>query len=85
MEKISMNTDVLVIGGNLTGDGTAVTIADAGYRVLLAKHDGDSVDQPPGLLGATDKALADWSKITGKAGSHKKIEILNDVRQVRRE
>ena len=77
MENISMNTDVLVIGGNLTGDGMAVKIADAGYRVLLAKHDIDPAGQPEALLGASDETLAEWRKVANQAASHKNIELLD--------
>ncbi len=79
MENINMNTDVLVIGGNLTGDGMAVKIADAGYQVLLAKQGADSSGQSVALLGASDEALAEWQKIAGQASSHKNIEIFNNV------
>ena len=83
MENISLNTDVLVIGGNLTGDGMAVKIAEAGYRVLLAKNDADSTARPVALLGASDEALADWQKMAGQAASHKNVEILNNVNVTR--
>lgn len=74
-----MNTDVLVIGGSLTGDGAAVKIADAGYRVLLAKHDANPADQPVALLAANDDAVTDWQSVAGQADSHKNIEIFNNT------
>lgn len=83
MEKISMNTDVLVIGGNLTGDGTAVTLAAAGYRVLLAKQSGKADNQPAALLGVSDEARAEWQKLAGRAASSKHVEILDNVRLTR--
>ena len=83
MEKISMNTDVLVVGGDLTGDGTAVAIAEAGYRVLLVKKSADSTGRSAALLGAEEKALADWDKISGRAVSKKNIEIMNNFRLTR--
>ncbi len=78
MEKNSVNTDVLVIGGHLTGDGTAVMLADAGFRVLLAKQD-DGDDQPVALLGVDDRSRADWQKISKRSASKKNIETLNNV------
>jgi heterodisulfide reductase subunit A-like polyferredoxin/coenzyme F420-reducing hydrogenase delta subunit len=83
MENISMNTDVLVIGGNLTGDGTALALAAAGYRVLLAKQSSKGDDQPAALLGVSEDTLAEWQKMSGRAASNKHIEMLNNVRLVR--
>ncbi|HMA67450.1 MAG TPA: FAD-binding protein, partial [Desulfosalsimonadaceae bacterium] len=37
-EKISIATDVLVVGGGYTGLKAAISIAGTGYRVLLAQQ-----------------------------------------------
>ncbi|MDY6904957.1 MAG: hydrogenase iron-sulfur subunit [Thermodesulfobacteriota bacterium] len=80
MEKVSMNKDVLVIGGELTGAGTALRLADAGYSVVFAKQEG-SLDSPPdALFGVSGEAVAAWKKSTDQAASHSNIEVLENVR-----
>ncbi|MDY6824045.1 MAG: hydrogenase iron-sulfur subunit [Thermodesulfobacteriota bacterium] len=83
MEKVSMNKDVLVIGGQITGAGTAVRLADAGYNVIFAKQDGSADNPPDALFGVSAQALADWRKTTDQAASNNKIEVLDNTRLTR--
>jgi len=71
-EKISLATDVLVIGGGHTGYFAASKIADAGYNVILTNS--DETKKQPQQTGLQE--LAD------RANNEARIQILNQARIV---
>ncbi len=83
MENVSMNKDVLVIGGDLTGVGTAVKIADAGYTVVFAKQEEKPDSSPASLLGVSEPAIKSWQKTTTATAAKKKLEVLENTRLVK--
>jgi len=83
MENVSINKDILVIGGDVTGAGTAEKIAAAGYNVILAVPGSLDEKSADALYGVNDKAVTAWEKLSGKAKKNKRVEILSDTRVVR--
>ena len=80
MEEINIATDVLVLGGGLTGIKAASEIAGSGYKVILVEKDAELGSQkaPESLAGLTVEveALQDLeSKITADSN----VEILTQA------
>jgi quinone-modifying oxidoreductase, subunit QmoB len=78
MEKITMATDVLVIGGGVAALKSASEIAGLGYRVILVEKDetlGLAKEMQP-LPGLTDKDRAIISDLMEGVGADKMVEIL---------
>ncbi|HBN26592.1 MAG TPA: hypothetical protein DD405_03880 [Desulfobacteraceae bacterium] len=67
INEISINTDVLVIGGGLTGVKSACEIASSGYKVILAEKGTEL-----GLKNSEDQDLRDLIK---KAASDSNIDV----------
>jgi len=80
MEEINIATDVLVLGGGLTGIKAASEIAGSGYKVILVEKDAELGSQkgPESLVGLKEEleALQDLkSKITADSN----VEILTQT------
>ena len=80
MEEINIATDVLVLGGGLTGIKAASEIAGSGYKVILVEKDAELGSQkgPESLVGLKEEleALQDLeSKITADSN----VEILTQA------
>ncbi|MFP4040739.1 MAG: hydrogenase iron-sulfur subunit [Desulfosudaceae bacterium] len=80
MENVSINKDILVIGGELTGAGTAEKIAAAGYKVILVTPNSREEQAVEALYGVEPAAVKSWQKISGQAGKNKRVETLADTR-----
>ena len=77
MEKIAINTDVLVIGGGYTGAKAASEISGSGYKVILIEKGTDmgGSDDPRPVPGSSldDKILQD---LLDKVNADDNIEVL---------
>jgi len=80
MEEINIATDVLVLGGGLTGIKAASEIAGSGYKVILVEKDAELGIQkgPESLIGLKEevKALQD---IEDKIKTDSNVEILTQA------
>ena len=79
MEKININTDVLIVGSGLTGVKAASEIAAIGYKVILIGNDPEIADltRLPGSLLDLDKNVD--NNIIGRVISDNNIEILTQT------
>lgn len=82
MEKIAVNTDVLVIGGGFTGINTASEIADSGYKVVIIEEGANIGDQktPGFLIGFNEKDRNRLQGIVDKVVADDQIKILTQTR-----
>lgn len=80
MEEINIATDVLVLGGGLTGIKAASEIAGSGYKVILVEKDAELGIQkgPESLIGLKEevKALQD---LEDKIKTDSNVEILTQA------
>ena len=79
MEKININTDVLIVGSGLTGVKAASEIAAIGYKVILIGNDPEIADltRLPGSLLDLGKNVD--NNIIGRVISDNNIEILTQT------
>jgi heterodisulfide reductase subunit A-like polyferredoxin/coenzyme F420-reducing hydrogenase delta subunit len=81
METIELATDVLVLGGGLTGLKAAMEIAAQGYKVLLAEETADlgvGREVRP-LAGYSAKERRQLDALLAMAENNSKIELLADT------
>ncbi|MGB2928359.1 MAG: FAD-dependent oxidoreductase, partial [Desulfobacterales bacterium] len=80
MEEINIATDVLVLGGGLTGIKAASEIAGSGYKVILVEKDAELGSQkgPESLIGLEEeyKGLQD---LEDKIKTDSNVEILTQA------
>jgi heterodisulfide reductase subunit A-like polyferredoxin/coenzyme F420-reducing hydrogenase delta subunit len=80
MEEINIATDVLVLGGGLTGIKAASEIAGSGYKVILVEKDAElgSRKAPESLAGLTVEVEA-LQDLESKITADNNVEILTQA------
>ncbi|MFO7839090.1 MAG: hydrogenase iron-sulfur subunit [Desulfosalsimonadaceae bacterium] len=78
-EKISIATDVLVVGGGYTGLKAAISIAGTGYRVVLAQQQDSVTADRPGLLGIDTALQKELDELERAVEADSRIELLRQV------
>jgi len=83
MEEINIATDVLILGGGLTGIKAAFEIAGSGYKVVLAEKDAElgSQKRPESWVGLKDEYKG-LQELEDKIRSDGNIEILTQTNLV---
>jgi len=77
MEVINIATDVLVLGGGLTGIKAASEIAGSGYKVILVEKDAELGGQKgPGSLAGLKKDYQGLKDLEDKITADSNVEIL---------
>jgi heterodisulfide reductase subunit A-like polyferredoxin/coenzyme F420-reducing hydrogenase delta subunit len=81
METIELATDVLVLGGGLTGLKAAVEIAAQGYKVILAEETADMGihRETRPLAGFSGEEQARLATLLEAAEKNPRIEVLGDT------
>jgi len=81
MEEININTEVLVIGGGLTGLKAASEIAASGYKVSLIEKESDIGFQKETnyLFSVNKKELASLEKLIRQVKKNNKIEVFTQT------
>jgi len=81
MEEININTEVLVIGGGLTGLKAASEIAASGYKVSLIEEESDIgfKEETKYLLSVNEKELASLKKLIKQVKNNNQIEVLTQT------
>ena len=84
MEKITVNTEVLVVGGSVAGLKAASGIADCGYKVCLLESNSkvDIQKEPELLTGLSGQELARLKDLEKEVLSNSQIEILTSTNLV---
>ena len=82
MEEIKINTDVLVIGGGLTGINTASKIAGSGYKVVLIEEGKNIGSQkaPESSAGLSQEDRNGLQGIVDQVVANNQIEVLTQTR-----
>jgi len=77
MDEITINTEVLIIGGGLPGLKAASEIADSGYKVsLIEKESGIGfLEKTNGLFGLNEKEIESLKKLIAQVKDNNQIEI----------
>jgi heterodisulfide reductase subunit A-like polyferredoxin/coenzyme F420-reducing hydrogenase delta subunit len=80
-EEIEIATDVLVVGGGLTGLTAASEIADAGYKVILVEKDAEFGIQkgPKFIFNLHDEDMALLEALDEKAKTDDNIDIMTQT------
>jgi len=76
MEKISIATEVLVIGGGYTGLKAAAAIAETGYPVILADPQNAAESNNPFLIGIPADCQSQLNNLKESIHANKRIEFL---------
>lgn len=81
MKQISVATDVLVVGGGYAGLSTALNIADAGYRAILAAN-GNALENNDSatLTGVDDAGREALGRLARRAAAENRVELLPETR-----
>ena len=81
MEEININTEVLVIGGGLTGLKAASEIAASGYKVSLIEKESDIgfQEETNYLFSVNKKELASLEKLIKQVKNNNQIEVFTQT------
>jgi len=81
MEEININTEVLVIGGGLTGLKAASEIAASGYKVSLIEKKSDIgfQEETNSLFSVNKKELASLEKLIKQVKNNNQIEVFTQT------
>jgi heterodisulfide reductase subunit A-like polyferredoxin/coenzyme F420-reducing hydrogenase delta subunit len=83
MEKITVNTEVLIVGGSVAGLKAAAGIATCGYDVcLIESNSGIDIQKKELLIGLDEQDLAGLKELEEDVLSNSRIEILTDTELV---
>jgi len=83
MEKITVNTEVLIVGGSAAGLKAAAGIAACGYKVcLIESNSGIDIQKKELLTGLGEQDIAGLKELEKEVLSNSRIEILTDTNLV---
>lgn len=83
MEKITVNTEVLIVGGSAAGLKAAAGIAACGYKVcLIESNSGINIQKKELLTGLGEQDIAGLKELEKEVLSNSRIEILTDTNLV---
>ncbi|WDN89065.1 hypothetical protein BuS5_02033 [Desulfosarcina sp. BuS5] len=83
MEKITVNTEVLIVGGSAAGLKAAAGIAACGYKVcLIESNSGIDIQKKELLTGLGEQDITGLKELEKEVLSNSRIEILTDTNLV---